>query len=911
VLSVAACSKSDPDDLAAAGAAAVARDDHVSAILHWKTALQADPGRDDVRWELGRSLAELGQFDAALVEFGKLAERPQQASRAVPALASVMVQSGEYKKLVLQYGQTDLKDPQANAQLQAELAAAYVALGQVARARSAVEAALKQVPNFAPALLWGARLVAGEGNFAGAQALVQRVLEADPSSARAWLLKAELLDAQGLDSANMLAAYRKSVALSPRCVDCHSALIMHHLRRRDLDAVRTDLDALRKMVPGHAFVALIDSYLALDEGRLELARERAQALLKLFPDHPGVLALAGAVESRMGLHGQAAAYLGKSLAINPRLNSVRIQLAGAQLQLGRIQQGLGTLAPLLKNGADDPAALALAASAYLRLGDVSAANQAFERAKRANPGDLRLRTSAAALRLEGGDATAGIAELTEISGRTTETFADEALLAAHLRRHEYKQALEVIDRISRKAPSSLTSQELRGRVLLAMGDISAARETFERAAAAHPTAFGPVGSLVAMEVTAGRPAAGLDRLRAFIEKQPQDPEALLALARLAVVRASEPVPAVKAMFEAAVTAAPAARAPRLELIGYLLQQRRPKEALTAAQAARAVLPDDPDIVHSLGQAQMQAGELEQAITTFRELAGASGNAPQPYLSLAQAYLLTREPARAETALRQALEFDPGYEPAQNALVNLLESSRRPAEALAHAKALRERRPKDPTGYVLESDLLARRGDVDQAASILRLGIERAQAGDLAERLVSLYVRAKRLDEAADVGASWLKRAPADPDMELLMSGVDILRSDLRSAEQRLERVVQARPANAEALNNLAAVQLKLGRAPDRATALARRALGVAPDQPAYKDTLARGLAAQGQFDEALRVQREAVSASPDDAELRFTLAEIALKAGDRVAARSELTRLRDMANKFPRQAEVTKLLQGL
>jgi cellulose synthase operon protein C len=911
LMAMLACAEKSADDLVAAGRAAIAKGDHEAAVLHWRSALQREPGRTDLRYELARSLAEVGQLELAIAEFGKLAESPAEAARAVPLLAATLVQAGEYKRLVLSHGKTDLGNPSANAELQTELAAAYMGLRQFDKASSTLKLALRNKPDFAPSLLLAARMVAAEGNFDGARELVRRVLAAQPNDARAWLLSAELSDLVDQDRDAALAAFRKSVALAPRCVDCHSALITHQLRKRDFAAARVDNDALRKVAPGHAFVAMIDGHLALGDGQLERARERAQALLKLFPDHPGVLTLAGVVESRTGLQSQAAAYFGKALAQNPKLDIVRLQLAEAEINLGRPQQALDTLKPLLAPGREMSGALSLAASAQIRLGDVASAERLFQRAARASPNDLRLRASAAAARLDVGDTSAGVSELLDIAGQTRETFAEEALLAALIRRREFTKALEVVDRLAGKAPSDHQWIEMRGRVLAANGDVAAARAAFEQASRAKPDAFSPVGSLAALDMATGQATAARDRVQVFLQQHPRDAGALLVLAEMHASDRQDGWLATKARFDAAIEAAPVARQPRVALVRYLLAQRRPKEALAVAQAATTVFADDPEVTELLARSQMASGELEQALTTFRELAGALRTAPQPYVGLAEVYVLTGKTAQAEVALRQALELDPRFAPAQKAYVELLSMTRRPAEALAHAKALRERRPTDATGYLLEAALLVRSGKPDQAAAVLGLGSEKVRGDELPAQLFSLHLQRQRFDAAAQVGAAQLRRQPDDLNMEFLMSGLDIVRGDLTAAQQRLSRVVSGRPGHALALNNLASVSLKLGRPASDAVGLARRALGLVPTEVAFKDTLARALLAQGQAPEALRLQKEAVEAAPQNHDLRLTLAEIAAKSGDRALASAELARLKALCDGFARQGEVDALLRGL
>jgi cellulose synthase operon protein C len=911
VVSALACSQESPDQLVARGTQLAGKGDHAGAMIHFKSALQQQADKGEARLGLGESMLATGQLEAAMVELAKAAEVPALAPRAVPVLAAALVEAGEYKRLVQQFGTRALGVPAADAGLQAELAKAYMGLGQVQRARDAVAAGLKLVPDHAESQLVGARMVAGGGNVPGAIELTERVLKQHPGNPRAWLLKGELADLALGDTKAASTAFRKAIELAPRCIECHAGLISMHLRKRDFKAAREQNETLRAVAPGHAHVALVDAYLALSDGELERARDRAQALLKVYPDHPVILSVAAAVELRMGLSGQAVAYLSKALNINPRLDNVRLQLAEAELQLGRPEGALQTLAPLLSGKTAQPEALAVSGSAHLKLGDIEAAERAFSRAASNQPDNLRLRTSAALARLGIGDTSTGIVELRSISERTNELFADEALLAAHLRRREYEAALAVVDRMTAKGAEPAQMAELKSRVEMMRGNLPAAQALLDKARSLNPALFVAVGGLTNLDVMQGRIPQALERLRDFTQKQPDQMLGWMALAALTARHTQEPLQVVKGLYEQAIKAAPNAKEPRLALVEYLWSKGRAKDALAVAQTAVAALPADPALLDMLGLAQLRAGEAEASMVTFRQLAGFLGESPQPYVRLAQAYVASNRRDQAEIALRKAIDLDPLFLPAQGALVDLLSTGNRSDEALKHVRRLRENRPSVPVGYALESIVLTRRGDLAGAAAVLRVGLEKAPDGDLAERLVSLHLQQSQLADAERVGLDRLKREPDDIGMEFLVSGVNIVQGKLKEAENRLRKVVARRPTHGMALNNLAAVIVKTGGSSAEALALARRAVDQSPDSAAFLDTLATALAADGQLPAAVTAQRSAVEKAAENHDLRLRLAELAVQAGDKAQAKSELDKLAQLGPKFARQAEVERLRRGL
>jgi uncharacterized membrane-anchored protein len=86
--------------------------------------------------------------------------------------------------------------------------------------------------------------------------------------------------------------------LQPDSPDAHSALIDLAVEARDLPRARQQVSAFVKAKPGNAQALLMDATVAYLEGKLDRARELAQALLKISPRHPKVLFLS--VSPRLG-----------------------------------------------------------------------------------------------------------------------------------------------------------------------------------------------------------------------------------------------------------------------------------------------------------------------------------------------------------------------------------------------------------------------------------------------------------------------------------------------------------------------------------------------------------------------------------------------------------------------------------
>lgn len=117
------------------------------------------------------------------------------------------------------------------------------------------------------------------------------------------------------------------------------------------------------------------------------------------------------------------------------------------------------------------------------------------------------------------------------------------------------------------------------------------------------------------------------------------------------------------------------------------------------------------------------------------------------------------------------------------------------------------------------------------------------------------------------------------------------------------------PNNALILNNLAWASGQI-KAP-KALEYAEKANQLAPNQPAFMDTLAILLAEKGETTKAIELFRLALAASPQASSIQLNLAKVLITAGKKDDARKELDALAKLGEKFSGQVEVSQLLKSL
>lgn len=904
----AACSSDTPQSLVASGRAYAEKGDHKAAVIQFKSALRLDPQAVEARTLLGRALATAGDHPGAALELEKALAQGASPDVLLPELMQALKESDQSRRIVDLPSQT-LKDPLAQASVQSVVAGAWMRLGDTERAEAAIARALEARPDFAGALVLRAQRLAAAGDLPAAAAAIDAAAAGSGGGrAEAWAMKGDLAGLRPDGQADAEAAYGQALELDPRLVKGHAGLIAIRLRANDLAGAERSAAALRSAWPSHPMTAFVDAQIAYQRRDLPKARERVQMLLKTVPDQIGVLQLAGAIESELGSIFTAETYLQRAVGLAPGLPNARRALARVLSRQGQIDRTLQVLAPLLGPQSNDADALILAGEAQLKRGSPLQAEQLFQRAARLAPGDEKAMTMLAVSHLARGDAASGFALLEDLARTGKALLADQALVSARLKRREFDAAVAAIDAMERKSARSAATVELRGRIELARPDHKAARQAFEEALRLDPSLFVATSSLASIDVAENRLDAAQARLQASVAQDPRNHLALLALADLSQKREA-PTEETRVLLQRAVQAAPDRAETHVRLMEFLLRKRLFRETLTAAQEAAAALPQDPGLLDVVGQAQMAAGDLEQALKSFQRLAVANDRSPTAYLRMAELHRVSNERERAETALKRALEIDPDHVDAQASLLALLTLSGRTDEALAFARGLQRRAPDRAGGYLAEGAFHQQMKAPDLALAAYRSGMAATKDPVLARVAYDQLLKSGRRSEARTLIASWERSRPYDPAEAQQVAAVEVRHKELASAEQRLARVVKEQPENLVASNNLA--WLMTQRGDPGAVAMARRAAELAPNNPAVLDTLAGALAASRRFDEALAVHKRALDLSPGSHDLRLSYAGLALKAGRLDVARAEVERLRALGTAYGRQADVEKLGRGL
>ncbi|MFO1327014.1 MAG: XrtA/PEP-CTERM system TPR-repeat protein PrsT [Rubrivivax sp.] len=864
------------------------RGESTAAVIELKSLLQREPRHAEARWWLAKAYLAQGQAPAAEAEVVRAIEAGWPQARAASVLAQALVAQRREREALDRLSTLQPPDAADAAMLHTQLAMALANTGQVAAAHQRLRDALRLVPDHAPARLARARLLQVEGDRAGATNVVQEVLRREPGHALAWVQQGDLYAASPGGGASAAEAYRRALATEPGLLAAHGALVVSLLRGGDPAQARAAWQAMSKTHPGNGTTVYLGALLSLMEGQPDRARAALQQLLKAGGDTPQVLVLAGQAELQQGALAQAQAYFGKAMAAAPTQPVPRQHLAMVMLHRGQPRAALDVLQPLLAGPRRDAQSLALAARAHLQLGDFARAAAAFDQALRLDPNDAALRTDRAQALIRMGRAEAGMDELAGLAARDSGVSADLALVSQHLQRREFDRAAQAIDALSRKSADASLLDDLRGQLALARGDREGARSAFAKLQSRQPDHFGAVRHLAALDLLDGRPDAARGRFEELLRHDPTHAAALLAWAELRR-RAGAPAREVAERIEQGVRAQPGSAALRVALVDALRDAGERAAALAAAQAAATAFADDAQIVERLAALQQASGDTQQALTAWRRLAAMDLPDTAQRLRAAQALRALGASAEADALVASTLAADPHSLQSQRTAIAQALSNGEHDKARDLARALQRRQPDVALGFTLEGDVESSRQNWEAAVAAYAKGLKLRDATAAAAGYRTALQRARGDADALRFEQGWLDEHPDD----LAFLAFAAQRADhddaFDLAETRWRLLIERAPGHALAHNNLAYLlsrQNKPGALP-----LAQRAVELAPQVPAFLDTLAIVQAQGGQLDQALKTQARALAMAPQSASIRLGLIKLQLRAGDEAGARDAFARL--------------------
>ncbi|OBV37748.1 XrtA/PEP-CTERM system TPR-repeat protein PrsT [Janthinobacterium psychrotolerans] len=874
-----------------------------AAIIQLKNLLQKEPDNARARLLLGSIYLDTGDALSAEKELRKAQTLGAAAADVLPLLGKAWLMAGQVDRVLKELP----GDPAQPAAVLALRGDALLALGRRDEARTLFAAMQQREPGQTDALLGLARLSALEGQIAAAQLLIEQALKGKPDNLEALRLQGDVQRLQGNSSAARL-AYQQILKLKPDQVQARIDLANLDITENKFADAAAQLASARKSAPGSLGVLQAQALLDFRQGKFKAALENLQLVLKAAPEHMPALLLAGAVQLALGSPQPAENYLQPFLAAHPKHLYATKMMASIEMGRGKTDAAIDLLQPLLVAFPDDVELLSLAGEAHLRARHYDKASGYFEKASLLAPNTSKLHAALGVSRLGQGESARAVSELERASLLDDKTpQAGTMLVMTLLRNKDNARALAAVQAMEKQHGSNPLVLNLKGGVYLALGDLRAARASFEQALAIDGRYLPALTNLAQIDMAEKQPERAKQRYEAALAKDKKNPDIAAALAKLAASQGK--LAEAQRWLEKAHADQPDAVAPALLLSNFYLQTGATDKALALARTLQVGHPDDSDALALRAQVEYSAGEARAALDSYNKLATVQTTSAPLQMRISSLHLALGDTNNALQAARRAQAIDPALLDAQVVEVALLLDLKRPRDALAVARKVQQQQPKLAAGYKLEADVLMAQQQPREAIRLYEQAFQISRIGPLQVQLYRASVAAGMEQQADTRIGTWLREHPEDKATRLYLAGAKLKAKQYRAAIAHYQQVVANDPGNVVALNDLAWAYLQ--DKDSRALATAEQAHQLAPDNPAVLDTFGWIALEQGDTKRATELLRRAASLAPNAAEIQYHLAAALARTGDKPAARKRLEQLLAANKDFAQRAEAQALLARL
>jgi tetratricopeptide (TPR) repeat protein len=244
------------------------------------------------------------------------------------------------------------------------------------------------------------------------------------------------------------------------------------------------------------------------------------------------------------------------------------------------------------------------------------------------------------------------------------------LIPAHLNlgmmlrfEEKYDEALKHLEFVVEKQPNHWTALTELGRTLARLKRVPEARAAFEKALKIEPGNVSPRLDLIDLLTDTDPPAAERE-LRALLQDMPSGPdaqEARIQLANLLVARSAPATPVrdeALHLFEQAAQALPARVDLRLHLADLYLMEKRPADAISQIEAARAAGKVPLAANELLLEAYLESNQKGRAAELLPEMIAADPKNVKLYLALGSLRNEVKDYPAATSMFIKAVELDP-------------------------------------------------------------------------------------------------------------------------------------------------------------------------------------------------------------------------------------------------------------
>ncbi|MDH4235140.1 MAG: tetratricopeptide repeat protein [Gallionella sp.] len=461
-----------------------------------------------------------------------------------------------------------------------------------------------------------------------------------------------------------------------------------------------------------------------------------------------------------------------------------------------------------------------------------------------------------------------------------------AMRAAHMavQSGQMDKAIESL-KIWREAdPKSVLARRMLSSVLLRVGRIDEARNEFISVLEADEEHAGQtIMQIYQMLASYPDKEAALQLMRELASLYPDAAEAHWVVAQLAHASGEEEL-ALNEVRRARSLLADWDMAVSLEAL--LLQKNAPQQGLELLRHYLAKYPDAREIRLQYARALLELKHYELARDQFQQLADESPENPEMAYAIALISLQLNDLPRAEQQFEEALNKGrKDRDTVQFYLGQLGEAKNNEVEAIEHYRQVSGGEYQF-AAQVRIAYLLSKRGQHAEA----RQQLQQIQPVDDLQQVKLVLVEAQILRSANQFAEAYhllqhgLEKLPNHPELLYETAMMAEKNDEHEVFEKLMRKLIQIEPDHAHAYNALGYSLLERNERIPEAMELVKKAFQLAPEDSAIIDSMGWGYFLTGNYDESLKLLRQAFSLSRDP-EIAAHLGEVLWMRGEKDEAK--------------------------
>ncbi len=866
------CPLGDTDHLAK-GRDLLKRGDTTAAVIELKNAVQDHPDAHAARVALAEALTQAGDLAGAEEHYSKALAAGGDANDLSIRIVQLLLDRNDAPTLIKAFGTRKLDNAEADSNLRAALALAYMATGQSERVQSELSQA-KHVTQMVQIARAQAALQAQD--VAGASAALQAM--GQPAAGQWWALRAA---ARAHDALGQREQAGTLLTAAYRAAPWHQGIIGEQAERwiqqGKLDEARPLVSQLKKLAPTYYRTAYLDARLAMAEGKPDRAYPLVLKVLAALPQHLEAQVMAATIEYSRRQYAQAERRVNQVLKERPQ--DLQALLLRANLALATQQHGLAeaTVRTGLALAPQEPRFLVLDAELAWRQGKQAAALQKMKEAVQRPPRIPSTLARLAEMQLRMGqqaEAVSTLQEAAKLAGQ--DPASNESILNTAIQLKQFAVASQIVASQQAARPKHPQPLLWQAVILGEQGQNEAALAQLDAALKLQPDYHPALVTLSKLARTPEARKAFQARLDAALAANSRDSRVyLMKLEQLRAAGAD--FKQQQEVIRQGLAMAPGTFALHKAAIELSAAQGNWEQAKTLAQEGEAALPQDTEMLRLAAAVYDKAGARDQAFSRYAQLIKLAPDSDLDLLRYTSSLTEANKLPLAIDKLKQFIADHPDVMPPYLALSRLQARQGKADQALATARQLQAKYRAE--GLLLEGDLLAEQGRQGDALAAYAAAAQAGGGEQAVQHTMSLHDRAGQADKAEAALNAWLKAHPDSVPVLAAAAKRASEKGDYVAATKYLQGVAKKDPRNPVALNDLAWAQV-LARQP-QALDTARQALALAPDDINVLDTLSQAQLLAGDRKAAEATLRDILTREANNPTAKLHLAEILQSQGNK------------------------------